>query len=152
MEQLGDVRAIAAGLDLLAGLAYRQGEREAAAAAWRRALTLFAQVKWPRRICGVLERLAQVAADRAEAQRGVTLLSASTSLRRRYGVPRPPEPSGPAELDLTVAGTREAARTTLTAPQFDAAWARGEPMSLDQAVAYALETLPEQAASSSSGR
>jgi predicted ATPase/class 3 adenylate cyclase/DNA-binding CsgD family transcriptional regulator len=78
-----------------------------------------------------LDALAGLAARAESSVEAVRLLAASGAARELMGYPRPPI-SRP-EYDAAVA----ALRTALGADKFDAAWAEGRGLSLDDAVAYA---------------
>jgi predicted ATPase/DNA-binding SARP family transcriptional activator len=82
----------------------------------------------------LLEPLAAVAAAEEEAERAVCLFGASAALRERFGVPLLPGPA--AEIERQLAGLRAA----LGAARFGAGWEAGRAMSVEQAVAYALQS------------
>jgi hypothetical protein len=82
-----------------------------------------------------LEGMAAVACAGAHAARSARLLGAATALR-------------PAELlilpvtSATREGTIAAARAVLGTTAFEVAWAEGQAMTLEQAIAYAQEAEP----------
>ncbi len=79
-----------------------------------------------------LERLAGLAAARGQAMHAVRLLGSVQALREAVGIPRPLTLSG--EYERSVA----AARAQLDDLTFEAGWAEGASMRLEQAVEYAF--------------
>jgi hypothetical protein len=77
--------------------------------------------------------LAAVACAQGQPERGAHLLGAAAALRAGRGMPLPPNER--AAQERTVA----AARAALGEDAFAAAWAQCQRMSLEQAIAYALE-------------
>jgi hypothetical protein len=80
-----------------------------------------------------LEGLARVAAASGEEERGVRLLGSAAARREALEAPLSPHVRRGNE------GTLAAARRTLGEAAFAAAWAAGQALSLDEAVAFALE-------------
>lgn len=66
------------------------------------------------------------------AQRAARLFGAAAALRERAGAAAAARDRAKFERDVA------AVRATLGPPAFDAAWAEGRAMPLDQAIAYAL--------------
>jgi hypothetical protein len=73
---------------------------------------------------------------RGETVRGARLYSACEALHQEFGVPITPEDRK--QHDLHVAALCE----QLGQADFEATWAMGKSMTMDQAVAYALQPLP----------
>lgn len=105
-----------------------QGDYPTARAFWKRGLELFAEDRDHSAIVFHLESLASLAAAEGASERAVRLTAASTALRAASG---------------TVLDDSFAARPTpekeLSPEEFAAAWAEGQAMTVDEAVAYALE-------------
>jgi hypothetical protein len=72
----------------------------------------------------------------ADPRRATQLFAAAAALRAAMGVALAPAERTRIERAL------EAARRTLSPEDFTAAWAAGEAMTLERAIAYALETVP----------
>jgi non-specific serine/threonine protein kinase len=108
-----------------------QGEAEAARAALTEALNL-AWEKGPRWVvAAALEVLGAQAVRQGAVQHGVQLVAAAARLRQAMGTPVRPA-DRPAIEDVLVA-----ARGSLSHVAFDAAWAAGETLPLEQIVASA---------------
>jgi hypothetical protein len=85
-----------------------------------------------REIAESLERFATLAVGRRQPQRATRLLGAAAALRERIGAPLPPVDR--ADYDRDVAS----AHAQLDEVTFDAAWAAGQALTLEQAIAEAL--------------
>ena len=92
------------------------------------------------RVAAVLERLAALDVD-AHPERAVRLAGAAAAHRAPVGLALGAQTAGQPSRDV------EVARRTLGADAFASAWAAGQAMSLEQAVADALEDPPDAAAS-----
>ena len=121
-------------------MASHQGDYVRAEELHKESLALCRQVgeKWVISLC--LEELAGVACLRGEHARAARLWGAEESLREAIGVGV--RALYRAEYDCGVA----AARAGLGEEAFAAAWAEGRAMTLEEAVAYALEEEPEEPA------
>jgi class 3 adenylate cyclase len=86
-----------------------------------------------RGIVAFLEGRASLAGAQGELDRAVRLFAAAAALRDAFGAPRPP--ADRAEFERQVASTG----AQLGHQAFASSWAEGRSMSLEQAVAYALE-------------
>ena len=117
-------------------VAYAQGDDVRAAADLREALGVQQQCGLKGRIGRSLERLAGLAARQQRLARAVRLLSAAATLREAVGAPLPPGERADYDRDLA------SAHAQLDEATFAAAWAEGQAMTLEQAVAYALATSP----------
>jgi hypothetical protein len=125
---------------------FEQGDIEAACSLFQRSLAAVWEPVGPARsgfrplpLC--LEGLARVAAAREQKERAARLFGAAEALREAAGAPFPSgaragtQPAERAAVEQHVATVR----TALGSEAFAAAWAAGRAMTLDEAVAYALE-------------
>jgi tetratricopeptide (TPR) repeat protein len=131
--ELGDKRGRAVVIYGLGEAALRRGDAEAAHALFAESLACFRTLndKWFIGMC--LQGLAGVFVVQAQSVKAVTVLAAVTALRAAIGAPLPRALF--AVYDRYVAMLR---------PQFEEAtwtalWTRGQAMSLEEAVAYALD-------------
>jgi non-specific serine/threonine protein kinase len=131
-SELGDQRTIALAHRNLAGIHHIEGRWAEAGQECRRALSVAQGARDRRAVAACLEGLAAVAAATGDSSRGVRLFGAAESLRQTMGIP--PVSFATDEYDRHTA----AARDPLGDEAFQAAWAEGQGMSLDDAVAYAL--------------
>src|SRR6266511_1316855 len=86
-----------------------------------------------REVASCLEELAGLAAMNRQATHAVRLFGAAEALRERANTPLPPVYQPGYERDVATA------RTQLDAATFAAAWDAGLAMTLEQAIAYALD-------------
>jgi predicted ATPase/DNA-binding SARP family transcriptional activator len=122
----------------LGDLACLEGDHATARTHYQQALAVQREQNDRSGIAASLEGLAAVNRAQGQPQRAVRLLGAAEALRERVGLLRPPREQ--AHYDLIVA----AGHARLGAEAFAAAWAEGRALSLDQAVAYAMqETAPD---------
>ena len=116
--------------------ALRLGNHDRAAALFEEGLMFSLEVGDHANIAYCLEGLAAVAVARAEADRAALLLGAAQRLREGFGSAvytyRPDH-----TLQESAMGT---ARARLGEPKFEEVWAKGEAMSFEQAIEYALGT------------
>ncbi len=113
-------------------VAYTQGDLDRATDLYQESLVVFGEMaaQWDCAAC--LEGLAAVAGAQGNAARAVRLWSAAGAIREAIGAPLPPVDRPHQETAL--AGLRAA----LGATTFEATWAEGRAMPLEQAIAYAL--------------
>jgi len=131
-----DKYGIATALQFAAPMALVEGDFDTAQSCWREALTRFRDMGHRDLTVDMIEGLGRVARHRGEAERAVRLCGAARALRDRLeaaGEARP-KPSRPWRDEMTAD-----LRARLSQEAFDAAWAEGEAMTLDQAIHYALE-------------
>jgi hypothetical protein len=106
----------------------------------REGLAVSREMRSPLQSVECLEGLALVLAEQGQrpagARRAARLLGAAEATRRALGAPRPPIER--AEQEATVL----AARAALDEAAFATAWAEGEALSLEEAVAEALAEEP----------
>jgi predicted ATPase/class 3 adenylate cyclase len=137
---------IARTLVLRGDIAYRQRRLEEAEADYREALPLSNQVGALGEVARCLSGLGRVALRRGAFRRAARLFSAQSNLETTYrldsawGLTRSPQERQAA--DALVAETR----TALGEEAFAAAWAEGSALSLDAAVALALEQVEQPTA------
>src|SRR5262249_47170936 len=113
-------------------VAYRQGDFPAARSRLAESLTLFRQMEYSGGLLLTIERLGGLALARGQLQRAGRLFAAAASQRAATGARTALAP--PPEYDRDVA----AIRAGLTGEAFEAAWAEGQVMTLQQAIEYAL--------------
>ena len=133
----GDRAHLSLSLNLKTLLARLGGDDARAAAPLRESVRLAAGLRDAWSIAYGVIGLAGVAANQGRAERAVRLFGALESLRERMGVAAPWgawQPLG--ERDLTTA------REELDPETFEAAWAEGRAMKLEEAVAEALAESP----------
>ncbi len=130
-RDLGAKSGIAETLRQLGALALDQGDYAAAHARYREALTLEQVLGDKRTIAGLLEGFAALAASEGRAERAARLMGAAEALRAV--IKAPPSPSERADND------RRIAPAALGDAAFAVALTQGRAMTLEQAVAFALE-------------
>jgi tetratricopeptide (TPR) repeat protein len=130
--ELGDKKGTALILIDQGALARAQGQWAEAAALYRRSLKLCVQIGEKRRLAFCLEGLAVVACSQTSYAQAVTLLAAVRALRHEAGVPLPPIEQR--EIDQALAQ----ARAALGDAAFDAAWAKGGTMTINEVVALTV--------------
>jgi len=152
-KEAGSKSGIAWSLQNLGYLAQHQGEHRQAAALFEESLGLFLELGNKVGVAECLEGLASVsvaslgpetraaAADAAlcgAADKPLRLFGAAEALREVADTPLPPYRRVDYDRDLA------AARAQLDEAACAAAWAEGRAMSIEQAVAYALEQAPQE--------
>ena len=125
--------SIAASLNYLGLLAEKQGDYASARELLEGSMAMGRELGHKLRVAVSLESFARLAAATGEPGRAARLWGAGEGLRVRIGAPLPP--SRRAEYEQSVAS----ARGQLEEDEFTAAWNDGREMSLELAVAYALE-------------
>lgn len=133
-HELEDDRGLAYTLVCLGEVMQSRCASPRAAELLREAVALFAPLRdlWGLLVC--LVRLASVAISTGDFARTATLLGAAEGVQRRTGSELMPPDQ--AQHDRDAAATRVA----LGEVAFEAAWAEGRAMSLEQTVGYALQT------------
>jgi hypothetical protein len=129
--EAGDRSAIVVSQYLMAMTLLLQGDLEWATSLLRSGLGLAAEVKQKQYLAHCLEGLAAVAATQGQGGRAARLWGAGTALRTASGSP----------LSLTEKALYEPfiarARNGLGGATYEIEWAKGETMSMSQAIAYA---------------
>jgi len=132
-QELDDRRGIAIALCDLGALSEDQGNYEQAHSLQAQSLAIFRELGDRKAMIERLEEMARLATALGQLERAARLWGAGESLRKVIGTPLPPFER--ASYDLQVAGVRAA----LVQETFESAWEAGSAMSLEEAVAYALE-------------
>jgi predicted ATPase/class 3 adenylate cyclase len=132
-EGRGDRMGIATGNHTVAQVARLQGRLDDAAVHYRRALTGLHELGDVVSLTEPLQGLAAVAIATGQTERGVRLLAANSAIREQIGGGPPPE-------WLRLGDPLSDARAVLDEESYDRAWQRGLAMTLEEAVADAVET------------
>jgi tetratricopeptide (TPR) repeat protein len=132
-RELGSKNGTAWALYYLGDVALYQGEIMHALALYNKSLKLFQELRYKFGIPPCLLGFAGVASASGQAERGAQLYGASEALREAMGHDIPPH--GRISYDRIVATIR----TQLDEAAFAAAWAAGQAMTSEQAIAYAFE-------------
>jgi len=132
-RKLGYKGGCAHTLAVLGRIALDQGEYERSTACYKESLTLRQETGEKEGIATALEGLAAVTGMQGQAVRAARLSGAASSLRTLLGAPLPPidRPS----YEQTVA----AVRAQLDEPAFLKAWTEGQAMTLEEALAEAVQ-------------
>jgi len=134
-RELGDKEGIATSFSGLGVLAYYQGDYAQARALHEESLAIRRELGDRRGIAECLEGLAKVACTQGRSGQAALLFGAAEALRQAIQAPLPPNER--ADYERHVAATRSG----LSEAAFAAAWAHGQAMTLEQAIAYALEKM-----------
>jgi tetratricopeptide (TPR) repeat protein len=132
-RELGNKRAISASMNRLGMVAHDQGDYGAARALLTESLAISWEVGHRGGLVRDLEGLAAVAVAQAQFERAARLFGGLDGLREAIGQPRAPVARSDYERSVT------AARARLGEETFAAAWEEGRAMSLQEAVALALD-------------
>ena len=132
-RELGDREGIAIALSNLGEIAALQGDLPRAAAMQAEGLALFRELGATWGIVYCLQRLALVGQTSRSCYPAARLSGALAALRATLALPVPQDEHTRVNASLA------ALRSTLGDTAFDAAWSDGQRLSLDQAVAGALE-------------
>ena len=136
LRDVGDSWAMAQALTGLGRVAQARGDSRRAEALYKESLALYRDLGHKVGVTGCLDDLANVAVSLAKASRAVRLLGATDAIRSVIGVTPTP---------VQLAARQRAIATVpaeLGEQAFVAAWAEGQAMNLEQAIAYALEVAP----------
>lgn len=128
---------IATVLENLGRILLHQEKQQQAMTCYIEALTLSQQVGSDKNTGDVLIRLAGVAANDGYVERATHIFGAVEALYEKMGIALQPIERKDYEADVAVA------REQLDAAAFKTAWEAGRKMSLEEAVAYALEELAQ---------
>lgn len=132
-QDAGMINMVGAIYSNLGNVANRQGETERATAYLREALTLNVTMNDPRQIAVALERFAAVAVTDGRMDRAARLLGAAHRIRARLG-----SIAASAEREETER-TAGASRRALGAGDWSTLFDAGAALTIEEAVAYALE-------------
>jgi tetratricopeptide (TPR) repeat protein len=131
-RQVGDRRGVAGLLVNLGSAARFEGALCQARACFSESLDLHRELEYPRGVAVCLEGLAGVALTAGDPERAARLFGAAGVLRP--GLAADMWPADRADYEQTLAAAREA----LGEAAFTAAWAEGQALSLEEAIAAAL--------------
>jgi predicted ATPase/DNA-binding SARP family transcriptional activator len=124
---------VASSLNDLGNVAYAVGDYGTAKALYRESLAIRREFGDRYGMVEALEAFADLAVGEGRPERAVRLWGAAEALRKALGSPMPP-----GERDHYAEQVAQA-RTAVSDEAFAAAWAKGQAMTMEQAVAYALE-------------
>jgi predicted ATPase/DNA-binding SARP family transcriptional activator len=132
-HELGEKNMVAYALNSLAHVVYLQGDPIGARRYYRESLVVCQEIGEKRGIAYCLEGFAKIAARYGNAAQAANWLGAAEALRQAIGAPL----SGAegSELDQDVIVTRNKLGERI----FGVAWAEGRAMTMEQAIAFALE-------------
>jgi tetratricopeptide (TPR) repeat protein len=136
-EERGDRHSVAISLGNLGLVAFARGNYERAATLQREVLLLRKVVTNRSHVAASLDKCAVIAAARQEAERAAQLFGAAAGLRAELGAT---QQSNDREYNERYIGI---AREQLGDEAFTSAWEQGAAMSVEEAVAYALDEAPE---------
>jgi predicted ATPase/class 3 adenylate cyclase/Tfp pilus assembly protein PilF len=131
-RELGAKGDVAAFLCNLGWIALLQDDLGRAADLYRESLSLSWDTGLNPLVQDALEGLACLAAARVEAERAAQLWGAAQALHETKGIPR--DPDFLAEADARI----DAVRSGMGAEAWEEVWRKGQAMTLDEAVSYAL--------------
>jgi hypothetical protein len=134
MRELGDGREVARKLAHLAAVSIDQREHARARGLLVESLTMARELDDARVVIDGLETCAYLAVVGDMTDRAARLHGAAEALRETIGVPL-----SPSERALDEVTMLTAVRAALGEETFTAAWAEGRAMSMERAIAYALE-------------
>ena len=132
-RELGDKRGIAVSLDGLGLVARHQGDYVAARSLHGESLAIFRELGYRWGVLAVLEGFVALAAAQGQPERALRLAGAAAALREAIGAPLPPTYQAELERHL------ETAQQALGEQASATALADGRAMTMEQAIAYALE-------------
>ncbi|MFL5732354.1 MAG: tetratricopeptide repeat protein, partial [Chloroflexia bacterium] len=118
----------------LGQMAHLQGDLAKASTLLQDSLKMHREAGNKHGIAECLAALAGVSASQGHPNRAVRLFGAADALLERLMAPLTPADRTQYDTDLA------ATRSQLDAPTWQAAWAEGRALTLDQAIVYALET------------
>ena len=133
LQEIGFKPGLAAALLGLATVACRQRDYATARSCYTDSLAIRRDLGNKQDIADTLEGMAELAAAQSQPKRAAQLLGAAQNLRDEVGTPL--HPPDRVERDRIAA----TARAQLGEDAFAATWAAGRAMTLEQAIAYALE-------------
>ncbi|HEX2035311.1 MAG TPA: LuxR C-terminal-related transcriptional regulator [Chloroflexota bacterium] len=134
-RQLDDRPNVALGLDWLGRVALAQRDREAARAWFWESLVAYRDLGSPRGVGLALAGLAELASAAGRVRQALRLAGAAAALQAAHGPANVLAPGGRSAW-------LEDARTTLGDREASAAWAEGQGMSLEEAIAAAEDAFP----------
>jgi predicted ATPase/class 3 adenylate cyclase len=118
-------------------VAQHEGDWDMARACYGESLAIWRDLGNGRFVAELLEGFAQVVQAQRQPERAARLFGAAAALREAGRWPQPP--AHRADYELAAAATR----SVIGEEGFAAAWSEGQAMTLEEAVAYALEEDPD---------
>jgi non-specific serine/threonine protein kinase len=137
-REAGDRNGVAWCLIYLGHIAAGEGDLAAAAARFRESLRLFVEIEEPPGAVNALVGLSEVEQRRGHPQSAARLIGATIGIGEHTADRYAPRSAERILYDRAAT----ASRAKLDDPNYLAAWTEGQHMTLDQAVAYALEIAP----------
>lgn len=131
-RELGDVLREILILDSLVYIAVYEGDLERAAALSQQAFRLTVQADHLPHIPAAIAAVAAVSMAEGHPRRAARLLGASQAMFEAHGFT--PRPSDTPDINRT----KSMVKDVLGSASFEAAWAEGQQMPMDEAIAYAL--------------
>ena len=128
-RKMGDRSGLAEALGQLGELARRDRDDRAARAYWSESLSIQRETGDRSSVPGLLEAFAELAASCARPDGAARLYGAAAAIRE--AISRPVRASGLGRYEQAVASVRN----SLGAERFEAAWAEGRALSIEQAIA-----------------
>ncbi len=132
--ELGDKHGLTLALAYAGATAYRRGDHRRAMSLYKEGLALAHATRYAMGVAASLEGLAAVAAGMDRPDEAARLLGAAFALRSGHGTPVPPSEQADNERAVALA------RSALGGEAFASAWAWGQVLSPEQAVAEARRT------------
>ena len=132
-RQIGDKWDATWALTCLGEVARLQGDPVSARLSYMEAMAIARELNHQEVLAYLIEEFAALSAAQGEAKRAAILFAAAQALRTVIQVVRLPVER--VEVDRNIA----LVRAQLGEAEFDAAWAEGQAMTMEQAVAYTLE-------------
>jgi hypothetical protein len=132
-RESGDKRYIAWQVFNLGQVALHEGEYERAAGLYIEDLVLFQEIRELRGIAYCLSGLAGVAGSQGLAQRAAQLFGSAEPILKSTGMVW--EPADQIEYDQNLA----ASKSKLDPEEWQSFWSKGEEMTIEEAIAFALE-------------
>jgi predicted ATPase/transcriptional regulator with XRE-family HTH domain/Tfp pilus assembly protein PilF len=134
-REIGFQQGVANMLNNLGHVAHHQQDLERAKALFNESLSMRREVGEKRSILECLAALAGVALSQGQPERAVRLLGATDAMLETTGAPLYPVDAIDYERTLS------ASKHQLREKEWETAWAEGRAMTVEQAVAYALEEI-----------
>jgi predicted ATPase/class 3 adenylate cyclase len=133
-RELGDKLGIVYATANLGLVAYDQGDYSSARSLYEESLAATQELGDKYQIASLIEAFAALLVVKGEPERAARLYGGAEALREEAGIPLAPSERPRYEREVA------AARAKLDEERFKAAWAEGRKMTLEEAIAYALET------------
>lgn len=131
-RELGEKVGIAESLFLLGSVARRQGEIDAASKLLGESLAVSHEIGNKEVIASCFEEFAALDCMKGRAERAARLQAAAEAMREAMRFPVPPAYSEDNQRNVAMT------RSSLGGKRFQAEWAKGREMTLEEAVAYAV--------------